>query len=75
MASVWGKMRRPAPELLEPRDDIDEARAIREEAITDMIDIRMQAPFVRKITNVMIDRQGRNHYIETLYEHLPKGAA
>lgn len=72
---MWGKRKRPAPELVEPRDDIAEARAIREEARTDMIDVQKQEPLVRKITEAVIDRQGRNHYIETLYEYLPKGAA
>lgn len=72
---MWGKRRRPAAELVEQRHDIDEARAIREETRTGMIAIQKQGPLVRKITDAMIDRQGRNHYIETLYEYLPKGAA
>lgn len=72
---MWGKRRRPAPELVEQRDDIDAARKLREQTRTDMNDVINQAPLVRKITDVMIDRQGRNHYIETLYEYLPKGAA
>lgn len=72
---MWPKKPRPAPELLEQRDDVEEARALREQTLTERIYLRKQAPVVEKIANVMIDRQGRNHYIETLYEHLPRGAA
>lgn len=71
---MWGKKRRPAPEQLAPRDDIDEARSVREEVKTDLINLHGQSRFVDSMTNALIDRQGRNHYIELLYEHIPKGA-
>jgi len=45
------------------------------EAVTGLIDLRRQAPSVRRMTDVLIDRQGRNHYIELLYQHVPRGHA
>lgn len=71
---MWGKRGRPTPEQLAPRDDVAEAREMRRAARTDLIDLRGQSGLVQKMTDTLIDRQGRNHYIELLYEHLPKGA-
>lgn len=72
---MWGKRKRPAPELLEPRNDVAEARSVRASIRTDLLDLQGQSGLVRKMTDTLIDRQGRNHYIELLYEHIPKGAA
>lgn len=72
---MWGKRTRPEPEDLAPRDDIQEAREIRVETAVDLCAVRQQAPFVRRISEGLIDRQGKNHYIELLYKRLPKGAS
>lgn len=72
---MWGKRKRPAPDQLAPRDDIAEARNLRAAVRTDLIELQNQMGLVRKMTDTLIDRQGRNHYIELLYEHIPKGAA
>lgn len=68
---MWRK--RPAPEDLTQRDDVHEAVAIREETRVEMLAVRRQAPLVRLLTDALIDRHGRNHYMETLYQHV-KGA-
>lgn len=72
---MWFKKNRPAPEAVLPRDDIEEARAARAEAQSGLIKVREQESFVRAISNIMIDRQGRNHYMELLYTHIPGGAS
>lgn len=72
---MWNRRNRPPVEDLVPRDDIAEARAIREETRTGLIDIRQQDGFVQKISNVLIDRQGHNHYMELLYSHIPGSAS
>lgn len=56
-------------------NDIDEAVAIREETRAQLDDLRQQAPLVQRMTDVLIDRQGKNHYIELLYQHVPRGAS
>lgn len=72
MRDVWfSKRNRPTTEELAPRDDIDEAVAIREEARTGLVDLRKQAPAVRMMTDILINRAGKNHYIELLYQHVP----
>lgn len=68
---MWKKRSRPTPEEIAPRDDIDEARSILAETKTGLNDVKRQWGFVDKITSGMIDRQGRNHYMELLYEHVP----
>lgn len=70
---MWRKRTRPAPESLIIPDDIGEAVAIREANREEMRQVRRQAPLVRLLTDTLIDRQGKNHYIETLYQHV-KGA-
>lgn len=69
------RRKRPSPEEIAPRDDIAEARAIREETRSGLIDLRRQEGFVQKISNVLIDRQGQNHYMELLYTHIPGSAS
>lgn len=68
---MWFKKSRPSPEDVAPRDDIDEARAVKAEVSSGIIKVREQEGFVQRISNVMIDRQGRNHYMELLYSHAP----
>jgi len=68
---LFSKKNRPTAEDLAPRDDIDEALAIREETQAKLSDIRKQAPAVRKMTDILINRAGKNHYIELLYQHVP----
>ena len=76
MRDVWfNKKSRPTAEELAPRHDIDEAIAVREETRTDLVDVRGQAPLVRKMTAVLIDREGKNHYMETLYNYVPREAS
>lgn len=72
---MWRKRTRPAPEELVIPDDIGEAVAMRKEAEAQLVALRRQAPLVQRMTDVLIDRQGKNHYIELLYQHLPKGAS
>lgn len=48
---------------------------MRKEAEAQLVALRRQAPLVQRMTDVLIDRQGKNHYIELLYQHLPKGAS
>lgn len=55
-------------------DDIAQARAIRRETNAELYEARQQAPIVRRLTDGLIDRQGKNHYIELLYQHVPKEA-
>ena len=72
---MWRKRSRPAPEDLAVRDDLDQARAIRQEAQSGLIDLRKQEPFVQRLAGGMINRQGKNHYMELLYQHVPRGSA
>lgn len=75
MVEVWRKRTRPAPEDLVIPDDVAEAKQIRQETQQDLRQLRRQAPFVRVMTDVLIDRQGKNHYIELLYQHVPRGVS
>lgn len=70
---MWGKRNRPKPDHLRVPDDLDEARAIRDETRSEMLEVRRQAPLVRLMTDTLINRRGRNHYMELLYQHV-KGA-
>jgi len=72
---VWGRKKRPAPEQLAPRNDIAEAREIRRAATAGLNEVRGQSALIQSMTDALIDRQGRNHYIEQLYEYIPKGVA
>ncbi len=72
---MWRKRTRPTIEDLIIPDDIGEAVAIREETQTELVKLRRQAPVVQRMTDVLIDRQGKNHYIELLYHHIPRGAS
>lgn len=71
---MWHKRPRPSPEELAPRDDIDQARAELAKAHSGIIQLKEQEGFVQRISNVMIDRQGRNHYMDLLYSHIPGSA-
>lgn len=70
---MWRKRTRPEPCDLVIPDDVGEAVAIREEAQQELRVLKRQEPFVRRLTTGLIDRQGKNHYIELLYEHVPRG--
>lgn len=72
---MWRKRTRPTPEELEIPDDLDEARALRQEAQTGLIEVHLQAPLVRYLTSTLIDREGKNHYMETLYQYVPRGTS
>lgn len=69
------KRNRPAPEDLIIPDDIAEAQQIRAATRADLAALRRKAPALERLANVIIDRQGRNGYIELLYQHAPRGAA
>jgi len=56
------------------RDDIHEARALQEQATGELAVIRQNETFFSRLTEPLIDRQGKNHYIETLYHHYPRSA-
>lgn len=72
---MWRRRTRPDPDDLVPRDDIAQAREIRSETTAELRAVRQQAQFVQRISEGLIDRQGKNHYIELLYRRLPKGAS
>ena len=72
---MWRKRTRPAPEELVTPDDIGEAVAMREQTLEQLSEVRRQAPLVRMLTDGLIDRQGKNHYIELLYQHVPRGVS
>jgi hypothetical protein len=55
-------------------DDIGEARAVRDATRRDSAVLRASTPFLERLSGVLIDRQGHNHYIATLYSHLPREA-
>lgn len=71
---MWRKRPRPTPEELAPRDDLDQARQELAKVRSGIIDLRAQEGFVERISNIMIDRQGNNHYMELLYTHVPGSA-
>lgn len=48
---------------------------MREAATSDIRALKHQAPLVDRMTGVLIDRQGKNHYIELLYQHVPRGVS
>lgn len=62
---MWGKRTRPKA----VPDDVGEARTMRVRAAAQLRAAQRQAPFVQKMTDALIDRQGKNHYIELLYHH------
>ena len=61
---MWGKKR-----TLAVPDDVDEARAIRVQTTAELRTVRGQTPFIQRMADGLIDRRGRNHYIELLYKH------
>lgn len=71
---MWRKRPRPTPEELAPRDDLDQARAELAKAQSGIVELRAQEGFVERISNVMINRQGKNHYMDLLYTHVPGSA-
>lgn len=75
MGQVWRKRTRPSPEELVIPDDIHLAQKIRQQTQDDLRVLRRQAPLVRVMTDALIDRQGKNHYIELLYQHVPRGVS
>ena len=72
---MWRKAKRPAPEELVVPDDIDEARELREANRADLAELQSKVPIINLLADRIIDRQGKNHYIELLYWHAPRGAA
>lgn len=40
----------------------------------DAADLHRTVPLLERLSSVLIDRQGNNHYIETLYAHMPREA-
>lgn len=71
---MWRKRPRPSPEDLVIPDDTDLAVSVREDARRELRKMLRQEPAIRKMTDIIIDRQGRNHYIELLYQHVvPRG--
>lgn len=72
---MWFNKNRPPADLVTPRNDADEARASIEQTESGLVKVREQESFVQRISKVMIDRQGRNHYMELLYEHIPGSAS
>lgn len=73
--SVVRKKSQTVPESTVVPDDIDEAIAVRNQTNTDLINLRRQAPAVQRMADALIDRQGKNHYIELLYRHIPGGTS
>lgn len=65
---------RPTPEQLAVRNDVHEAREAQSAATGELEALRAAKPFLAKLTAPIIDRQGKNHYIETLYQHYPRSA-
>lgn len=73
---MFGKKRtRPTPEQLELRDDIEEARALKEAVTGELEVLGRKATLISRLTDPIIDRQGQNHYIETLFTHYPRKKA
>lgn len=71
---MWFSKNRPSPEAVTPRDDSHEAAAALAQTESGLIRVREQENLVERISSVMINRQGRNHYMELLYEHIPGSA-
>lgn len=71
---MWRKRPRPTPEEIAPRNDLDEAREQLAKAHSGIVELRAQEGFVQRVSNVLIDRQGKNHYMQLLYEHVPGSA-
>lgn len=65
------KKSQTVPESTVVPDDIDEAIAMRDQTHTDLVNLRRQEPSIRRMADALIDRQGKNHYIELLYRHIP----
>lgn len=66
------KKNRPTLEQLHIPDDISEAHSVRAATQLDRRRLASQAPLMDRLAEVMIDRQGRNHYIELLYSYSPR---
>lgn len=67
------KKNRPTPDQLVLRDDIHEARALQEAATGELEVLQSsRATLFTRLTAPIIDRQGQNHYIETLFHHYPR---
>jgi hypothetical protein len=65
---VFGrKKNKPTAEQLVLRDDIQEARQLQAAATGELDILKHRATLFTRLTAPLIDRQGQNHYIETLY--------
>ena len=71
---MWRKKTRPTPEEIAVPDDVDEALEVRAATRQDLAELRAKAPLIDFLADRIIDRQGKNHYIELLYRHAPKEA-
>lgn len=47
-------------------DDIEEARALRDDANTDLITLKRQAPYVARMTARLIARREQNHFGDSI---------
>jgi hypothetical protein len=64
---------KPTADQLAPREDIEEALAMQATAEIQLIKLNKKAKVFARLTAPIIDRQGQNHYIQTLFHHYPKG--
>jgi hypothetical protein len=73
---VWRRRNRPSPEELVVPDDLAEAREVRDATTAELDRLTEAAPFFARLWGPLIDRQGKNHYIELLYHHhAPRGTS
>lgn len=76
MASVNLRRRvRPTTDQLQHRDDVAEAIEIRKASTAELAVLKEVAPLFTRMTSPLILRQGKNHYIELLYQHIPRSPA
>ncbi len=62
---MWGK-KKQEPARPDVVDDIAEARAMREEAEAELIELKRQAPLVRSLTQSLNRRGLRNHFGDSI---------
>jgi hypothetical protein len=66
---VLGKRKHPKAEIAAAAEDIAEARRERAATHRDLEQLNRTAPLIHRLAGLIIDRQGKNHYIELLYHH------
>lgn len=67
---MWRRKPRPTLETPAVPNDIHEAVELRAENRAELVDLRKKAPLIERLTGVQIERLGKNHYLETLYQHV-----